>query len=103
MSQLIDTFSPPPISLLSPVTFSPDPRVQAHPRGEVWRAEAAGIGPSQQGRVPGSGSPRGGAEQVDSRDRPGATRRSDLDVCPPDMAPGPLGLQPCGPAGVQTA
>lgn len=71
MSQLIDTFSPPPIPLLPQVTFSPDPRVQAHPCGEVWRTETAGIGQSQQGRVPGSNSP---SEQVDSQDRPGATR-----------------------------
>lgn len=94
VSQLIGTFSLPPSSLLLQVTFSPDPRIQAQPCWEVWTTRTAGVGLSQQGRVPGSASPSGSAELGDSRDRPGATGRSAWDLRPPDMAPGPLDPQP---------
>lgn len=85
---------------LSPRSQGPGPPLQ----GGVGEWRQLGLVWSRQGRVLGS---KEGAEQVDSRDRPGAawqpaaspTQTSALQ----DMAPGSLDPQPCGLAGVKTA
>lgn len=82
MSGLIGTFSPPPTSLRSQVTFPPDPRVQAPPLTGGTENRSSWDWPELAGGV--SQAPTAGcrAEQVDSGDRTSLAAWQLLQACP---------------------